>query len=78
MRAQVNLPNRNLLKRMVSMGYEVEVKWLPRTPIHRHGKRLAEEVKGNTILVYAEDARAKKKCWNLSAMASQVAPKPAH
>jgi hypothetical protein len=43
------------LKRMVDMGYEVEVKWLPGTPIHRHGKRLAEEVKGDTILVYAED-----------------------
>jgi hypothetical protein len=43
------------LKRMVSMGYEVEVKWLPGTPMHRHGRRLAEEVKGDTILIYAED-----------------------
>ena len=43
------------LKRMVGMGYEVEVHWLLGATKHHGGKRLSEEVKGNSIFIYAED-----------------------
>lgn len=43
------------LKRRVGMGYEVEVKWYPGAMKFKDGKRLDEEVVGDTIFIYAED-----------------------
>jgi len=43
------------LKDRLGMGYEVGVEWLPGTIKFRDGRRLEEEVIGNTILIYAED-----------------------
>jgi hypothetical protein len=43
------------LKDRLGMGYEVGVEWLPGTIKFRDGRRLDEEVIGNTILIYAED-----------------------
>jgi hypothetical protein len=43
------------LKRKVGMGSEVEVEWHPGAVRFRDGKRLEEEVRGDTILIYVED-----------------------
>ena len=43
------------IKRKVGFGFEVVVKWLPGTVKYRDGRNLAEEVVGDTILVYVED-----------------------
>ncbi|MGB9672493.1 MAG: hypothetical protein ACPLZY_05040 [Candidatus Norongarragalinales archaeon] len=42
------------LKRLLGVGNEVEVKWLPHTLKLKDGKQLLEEVVGNTIIIYAE------------------------
>jgi hypothetical protein len=39
------------------MGFEVEVIWLPGADKYRNGRQLAEEVKGNTIFVYASNTQ---------------------
>lgn len=44
-----------LLQRRMGIGYEVRVKWLPGLATYRDGAKLAEEVKGDTILIYAEE-----------------------
>ena len=46
-----------LLQQRTGVANQVKVKWLPGTIIIRNGRRLAEEVRGNTILVYAENRR---------------------
>ena len=43
------------LKRRVGMGFEVSVRWLPGTVKYHNGKQLAEEVIGDTILIYTEN-----------------------
>lgn len=43
------------VKRKVKMGFEVSVIWLPGIAKYKNGKRLAEEVVGNTIFIYTED-----------------------
>jgi hypothetical protein len=43
------------LQRRTSIGYEVKVKWLPSVVRHHNGKQLAEEIIGDTILIYTED-----------------------
>ena len=43
------------LRRRVGLGFEVGVEWLPGEVRHRGGRRLLEEVVGDTILIYAED-----------------------
>ena len=40
------------LKRRVGMGFEVSVRWLPGAVKYHNGKQLAEEVIGDTILIY--------------------------
>ena len=37
------------------MGFEVSVRWLPGTDKYHNGKQLAEEVIGDTILIYTEN-----------------------
>jgi len=46
-----------LLQQRMRMGFEVEVIWLPGADKYRNGRQLAEEVKGNTIFVYASNAQ---------------------
>jgi len=43
------------LKRKVGMGFEVSVRWLPGIVKHHNGRQLAEEVIGDTILIYTEN-----------------------
>lgn len=43
------------LRRKVGLGSEVKVKWQPGTRKIKDGRRLLEEVQGNTILVYSEN-----------------------
>jgi hypothetical protein len=43
------------LQRRTNIGYEVKVKWLPGVVKHHNGKQLAEEVIGDTILIYTEN-----------------------
>lgn len=43
------------LKREVGIGFEVSVRWLPGTVKHHNGKQLAEEVIGDTILIYTKN-----------------------
>ena len=43
------------LQQRMCIGYEVTAKWLPGTIKHHNGKQLAEEVIGNTILIYVEN-----------------------
>ncbi|MCW3985322.1 MAG: hypothetical protein NWE91_02795 [Candidatus Bathyarchaeota archaeon] len=43
------------LQRCANMGYEVTVEWLPGTAKYHNGKKLAELVVGDTILVFKED-----------------------
>ena len=40
----------------MGVGHELKVTWLPGKAEYRSGKQLAEEVRGNTIFVYAEGA----------------------
>jgi hypothetical protein len=42
------------LQQRTKTGYEVRVKWLPGVVRQRDGKQLAEEVRGSTIIVYAD------------------------
>lgn len=43
------------MQRRMCMGYEVTARWLPGTIKYLNGRQLAEEVIGNTILIYVED-----------------------
>ena len=43
------------LKKRGGMGFEVSVRWLPGTDKYHNGKQLAEEVIGDTILIYTEN-----------------------
>ena len=45
------------LQQCMSIGYEVKAKWLPGTVKYHNGKQLAEEVIGDTILIYTENPR---------------------
>ena len=45
----------NRLQRRADMGYEVTVEWLPGTVKYHNGKKLAELVVGDTILIFKED-----------------------
>jgi len=48
------------LKRIMGLGFEVKVRWLPGEIKFKDGKKLEEEVIGNTIFVYEENpTRAK-------------------
>ena len=42
------------LQRLMGIGHELKVTWLPGKVEYRYGKQLAEEVRGNMIFVYAE------------------------
>jgi len=44
------------LAQKVGIGFEVSVIWLPRTVKYKNGKQLAEEVVGDTILIYTKDS----------------------
>lgn len=44
-----------LLRHRTKTGYGVELKWLPGLVRFLNGKKLAEEVRGNTIIIYAEN-----------------------
>ena len=43
------------LKRRVGMGFEVNVRWVSGAVKHHNGKQLAEEVVGDTILIYTKN-----------------------
>ena len=43
------------MKHLACFGYEVQVLWLPGTVKYHGEKQLAEEVVGNTILIYTEE-----------------------
>lgn len=45
------------LQHRTRIGYEVSMKWLPGVTKYNDGKRLAEEVIGNTIIIYEENAK---------------------
>jgi len=45
------------LKELTGIGRELRVNWLPGTIKYRNGRILAEEVAGNTIHIYAENAK---------------------
>ena len=43
------------LQQRTKTGFETRVEWLPGVVRPHRGKRLAEEVKGNTVIIYADD-----------------------
>lgn len=43
------------LQRLMSTGFEVSVTWLPGTAQYDNGKKLAEQVVGDTIFIYTEN-----------------------
>ena len=43
------------LKQKTRLGYKVTVEWLPGTIKYQNGKRLVEEVIGDTIFIYKEN-----------------------
>ena len=43
------------IKRLMNMGYEVKVIWLPGEVRYHRGRRLKEWVEGNIIYIYVED-----------------------
>lgn len=43
------------LKKLVPIASEVTVRWLPGRVVHGKAGQLEEEVRGNVILIYAED-----------------------
>ena len=43
------------LQRSTRIGYEVALEWLPGKVKYYNGKQLAEEVVGDTILIYTEE-----------------------
>ena len=43
------------LEMKTGMGYEVKLEWSPGIVRHKNGKKLLEEVLGNTILICVED-----------------------
>lgn len=43
------------LRLKTGMGFEVKLKWLPGNVKYKNGKRLLEEVVGNTIFIYVEE-----------------------
>ena len=45
------------LKKTIGLGQEVRVKWIPGAVKFRDGRRLEEEVVGDTIFIYAEDPK---------------------
>jgi hypothetical protein len=45
------------LQRRTGIGYELEVKWLPGQPEYHGERKVAEEVMGNTIMIYTENPR---------------------
>jgi len=45
------------LQQRTQIGPEVRIEWLPGIVRYQDGKRLAEEVKGNTIIIYAENTQ---------------------
>lgn len=45
----------DLLKQRTRLGYEVNVEWLPDTIKYQNGKKLVEEVSGDTIFIYTEN-----------------------
>lgn len=45
------------LQQHASIGYEVRVEWLPGEVKYNNGKQLAEEVIGDTILIYSENPK---------------------
>jgi hypothetical protein len=45
----------NILQRRTCTGFELNVKWLPGRLQYHDGRSLAEEVKGDTIIIYTED-----------------------
>jgi hypothetical protein len=45
------------LQRRTGIGLELEVKWLPGQPEYHNERKLAEEVRGNTIMIYTENPR---------------------
>jgi hypothetical protein len=47
----------NLLQRRACAGYELTVKWLPSQFAYHDGRRLAENVQGDSIVIYAENPK---------------------
>lgn len=45
------------VKQKTGVGFELSVTWLPGTVKRRNGKRLAEEVIGNNLFIYAENPK---------------------
>jgi len=45
------------LQKLTQVGYELKVEWLPEIATGRDGRRLCEEVKGNTIAIYGKSPR---------------------
>jgi len=43
------------LKQELGIGYEVRVEWVPGIAKYHNGRRLLEEVKGNTIFIYSKN-----------------------
>jgi len=43
------------LKQELGIGYEVRVEWSPSVARYHNGRRLLEEVKGNTIFIYSKN-----------------------
>jgi hypothetical protein len=46
-----------LLQRRTCAGFELKVRWLPGRLDCHYGKKLAEEVQGDSIVIYAEDPK---------------------
>jgi hypothetical protein len=47
----------SFLQRRTRVGYELKVKWLPGQLDHHDGRKLAEEVRGDTIVIYSENLK---------------------
>ena len=43
------------LKLKAGLGFEVKLEWSPGIVRHKNGKRLLEEVRGDTIFIYVKD-----------------------
>ena len=50
----------DLLKALVGLGGQVQLEWRPGAVEFKNGKQLQEEVRGDTVIIYAEDPEQAK------------------
>ncbi|MDH5702993.1 MAG: hypothetical protein OEY99_02160, partial [Aigarchaeota archaeon] len=50
----------HVLKALVGLGGQVQLEWRPGAIEFKNGKQLQEEVRGDTVIIYAEDPEQAK------------------